>query len=169
MKHHFPSCFPLTVCILLLGAAVTGTVLAQSPQKQRNEILKELNSTTPGQGRVTVHEDESIKHVLGRPMSPARTVYTSADGTVQFHRLRGFKVRRSPGITSAPRKTRHTENKHRLTRHSLSTRRWFCSTPRFGACAWATLPPARRRRRPCRSSRSGSPLLVGRCISWWMR
>jgi hypothetical protein len=70
---------------------------AQSPQKQRNEILKELNGTSPGKGKVTVHEDEGIRHVLGRPVSPARTVYTSADGTVQFHRLRGFKVQAFSG------------------------------------------------------------------------
>ncbi len=97
MKHHFPSSFPLMAYFLLLGAALTSTMYAQSPQKQRNEILKELNGTTSGQGRVTVHEDESIRHVLGRPMSPARTVYTSADGTVQFHRLRGFKVQAFSG------------------------------------------------------------------------
>lgn len=30
-------------------------------------------------------------------MSPARTVYTSADGTIQFHRLRGFKVQAFSG------------------------------------------------------------------------
>lgn len=97
MKHYFPSCFPLMVSILLLGIALVTTMHAQSPQKQRNEILKELNATTSGQGRVAVHEDESIRHVLGRPMSPARTVYTSADGTVQFHRMRGFKVQAFSG------------------------------------------------------------------------
>lgn len=97
MKYHFPSCFPLMVSILLLGIALVTTMHAQSPQKQRNEILKELNATTSGQGRVAVHEDESIRHVLGRPMSPARTVYTSADGTVQFHRMRGFKVQAFSG------------------------------------------------------------------------
>lgn len=80
------------VCISLLGVAFVGTVHAQSPQKQRNEILRDLNSNTLGKGRVTVHEDENIRQVLGRPMLPARTVYTSADGTVQFHRMRGFKV-----------------------------------------------------------------------------
>ncbi|MDI9606444.1 MAG: SPOR domain-containing protein [Bacteroidota bacterium] len=97
MKHYFPSCFPLMVSILLLGIALVTTMHAQSPQKQRNEILKELNATTSGQGRVAVHEDESIRHVLGRPMSPTRTVYTSADGTVQFHRMRGFKVQAFSG------------------------------------------------------------------------
>lgn len=85
------------VSILLLGIALVTTMHAQSPQKQRNEILKELNATTSGQGRVAVHEDESIRHVLGRPMSPTRTVYTSADGTVQFHRMRGFKVQAFSG------------------------------------------------------------------------
>ena len=97
MKHHFPSCLPLMACILLLSALFVSTLHAQSSQKQRNEILKELNGTSHGKGRVTVHEDENIRHVLGRPMSPTRTVYTSADGTVQFHRLRGFKVQAFSG------------------------------------------------------------------------
>lgn len=72
----------------------TGAVFAQATQK--NEILKELNSTTSG-GNVAVYEDESIKHVLGRPMSPPRTVYTTADGTTQFYRMRGFKVQAFSG------------------------------------------------------------------------
>lgn len=81
--------------LILLGFLMsTGTVFAQATQK--NEILKELNSTTSG-GNVAVYEDESIKHVLGRPMSPPRTVYTTADGTTQFYRMRGFKVQAFSG------------------------------------------------------------------------
>lgn len=83
-----------TVLLLLLIVS-TGGGYGQSTQK--NEILKELNSTSPGKGKVTVYEDESIKHVVGRPMTPPRTVYTSADGSTQFHRMRGYKVQAFSG------------------------------------------------------------------------
>ena len=79
---------------LLFLIAATGSAFGQSTQ--HNEILKELNSTT-GRGRVTVYEDENIKQVLGRPMAPPRTVYTSSDGSTQFYRMRGFKVQAFSG------------------------------------------------------------------------
>lgn len=72
-----------------------GSSYAQAVQK--NEILKELNASTAGKGKVTVYEDESIKQVLGRPMAPSRAVYTSADGATQFYRMRGFKVQAFSG------------------------------------------------------------------------
>lgn len=80
--------------LLLLLLMPVGNALGQSAQK--NDILKELNATS-GRGSVRVYEDESIKHVLGRPMSPPRTVYTSADGATQFYRMRGFKVQAFSG------------------------------------------------------------------------
>ncbi len=83
--------------LLLLFFILPSTVIVYSQSSQKNDILKELNSTSSAKGKVTVHEDESIKHVLGRPVSPVRTVYTSADGTVQFHRMRGFKVQAFSG------------------------------------------------------------------------
>lgn len=84
-----------SITFLLFLIMVIGTAYAQSVQK--NGILKELNSTTAGRGKVTVYEDESIKHVLGRPMAPSRTVYASADGASHFYRLRGFKVQAFSG------------------------------------------------------------------------
>lgn len=86
------SYYPIVLLSLMLSI---GGVYAQSTQK--NEILKELNSTTSGGGRVAVYEDESIQHVLGRPMAPPRTVYTSADGATQFYRMRGYKVQAFSG------------------------------------------------------------------------
>lgn len=80
--------------LLLLLLMPVGNAFGQSAQK--NDILKELNATS-GRGSVRVYEDESIKHVLGRPMSPPRTVYTSADGATQFYRMRGFKVQAFSG------------------------------------------------------------------------
>ncbi len=65
-------------------------------QKQRKEILDELNTINPGQGRVTVFEDKAIQDVLGRSMAPPRTVYSTADG-VQFVKMRGYKIQAFSG------------------------------------------------------------------------
>ena len=66
-------------------------------QRQHKEIIDELNTVKPGQGRVMVFEDEAIKDVLGRPMAPPRTVYATADGSVQYVKLRGFKIQAFSG------------------------------------------------------------------------
>lgn len=66
-------------------------------QSQKKEILNELNSVSPGKGRVNVFEDESIKGVLGRSMAPPRTVYTTKDGMVQYVKMRGFKIQAFAG------------------------------------------------------------------------
>ena len=90
MKHllHFP--------ILLLLLLVSAGTCAQS-STQKKEILQELNAVVPGKGRVTVYEDESISHVLGRPMGAPRTVYTNADGTIRYHKMRGYKIQAFSG------------------------------------------------------------------------
>ncbi|MDR0421916.1 MAG: SPOR domain-containing protein [Proteiniphilum sp.] len=84
-----------TLLFLLLPVFAGAGAGAQSPQ--RKEILQELNSTVYGKGRVTVYEDESIGHILGRPMSPPRKVYTSADGATQYYRVRGYKIQAFSG------------------------------------------------------------------------
>lgn len=81
------------VLFLLMSS---GNLFAQS-SVQKKEILQELNSIEPGKGRVIVYEDESITHVLGRPMAPPRNVYTSTDGATQYYRVRGFKIQAFSG------------------------------------------------------------------------
>lgn len=83
------------ILALLLLVSVCGTYAQSSTQKK--EILQDLNSFKPGKGRVKVYEDESISHVLGRPMGPPRTVYSSTDGTTQFYRVRGYKIQAFSG------------------------------------------------------------------------
>ncbi len=96
-------------CILVasLVLVLTGPFAAISAQNaseassqassQKKEILQELNSAVPGKGRVAVYEDESISGVLGRPMTPHRTVYTNSDGSMQYHKMRGFKIQAFSG------------------------------------------------------------------------
>lgn len=83
----------ITVMLLSLVAATAQTQLSS----QKKEILTELNRSDPGKGRVTVYEDERIRNVLGRSMSPPRTVYTNAEGSVQYHKMRGYKIQAFSG------------------------------------------------------------------------
>lgn len=84
------------VIFLILFLSLTFWVDAQT-SRQKNEILKELNSNSPGKGNVTVYEDESIKQILGRPMGPPRTIYSDAEGSVQYYKMRGFKIQAFSG------------------------------------------------------------------------
>jgi hypothetical protein len=79
--------------IALLFASIVQNFGQQTGQ--RREILNELNSATGGSGRVTVYEDENIRHVLGRPMTPARSGALSTDG--MFYEMRGFKIQAFAG------------------------------------------------------------------------
>lgn len=71
-------------------------VNAQHQDSQKKAILDELNSVVVGKGKVTVYEDEAIVGVLGRSMAPARTVYSTSEGT-QYYRMRGFKIQAFSG------------------------------------------------------------------------
>lgn len=83
------------ILLLSVFSVFCFSAIAQT-QKQRKEIIDELNTAKPGQGRVMVFEDKAIEEVLGRSMAPPRTVYSTADG-VQFVRMRGFKIQAFSG------------------------------------------------------------------------
>ncbi|HBT85537.1 MAG TPA: hypothetical protein DEB12_06480 [Porphyromonadaceae bacterium] len=82
--------------ILFIILILSGGVNAQT-SLQKNEILKELNTDVQGKGDVTIYQDESITHILGRPMGPPRNVYTTADGSVQYYKMRGYKIQAFSG------------------------------------------------------------------------
>jgi hypothetical protein len=84
----------ILIITLLLFASIAQSGFGQQTG-QRREILNELNSTARGRGRVTVYEDENIKHVLGRPMV-SRPVTIGADGSA-FHEMRGFRIQAYAG------------------------------------------------------------------------
>lgn len=81
----------INVLLLTVFSGIFFSLNAQN-QKQRNEIIDELNAVKFGKGRITVFEDKAIKHILGQSMAPPRTVYTSDDGTRQYVKMRGFKI-----------------------------------------------------------------------------
>lgn len=82
--------------IVLLFLLISSGISAQS-SSQKKEILQDLNSVVPGKGRVMVYEDESISQVLGRPVALPRTVYTNAEGTIQYYKMRGYKIQAFSG------------------------------------------------------------------------
>ena len=86
---------PCLIALLLLSV-ISVTVFSQEAA-QRNEILNELTSVVPGKGRVAIYEDESIKNVLGRSMAPPRRIYSTTDGSVQYHKMRGYKIQAFSG------------------------------------------------------------------------
>lgn len=88
--------FSIIISVIVFFVLGTSIVSAQVTA-QKKEILEELNSAVPGKGKVTVYEDESISHVLGRSMAPPRTVYSSGEGGAQYVKMRGFKIQAFTG------------------------------------------------------------------------
>lgn len=87
----------LSILLITLSLFFFSTTMYGQKASQKNRILEELNTDVPGKGRVKVFEDERIKEVVGRSMAPPRQVYTSSDGTVKYHRMRGFKIQAFSG------------------------------------------------------------------------
>lgn len=66
---------------------------AQSnPTQNSGSIIEELNSTRSGQGNVTVYQDEAIKDILAKPTPAPLPVFSSGDGSVQYVKMRGYKI-----------------------------------------------------------------------------
>jgi len=72
------------------------TVLVSAQTANSKNIIDELNTIDPGQGRVTVYQDEAIKGIVGRSIAPPRPVYMSSDGSA-FVKMRGFKIQAFSG------------------------------------------------------------------------
>lgn len=83
-----------TYKILFIALLVISSAIANA--QQRKDIIDDLQSVKNGQGRVMVFEDNAIKDVLGRSMSPNRTVYSGNDGG-QYVKMRGFKIQAFSG------------------------------------------------------------------------
>lgn len=74
---------------------VKNQVFAQSnetAQQTNSSIIEELNSSQPNQGNVTVYQDEAIKGILAKSASTNLPVYSSGDGSVQYIKMRGYKI-----------------------------------------------------------------------------
>ena len=73
---------------------VSAQTTTQSSGRNNNNstIIDELNADRPGQGNVTVYQDEAIKGILSKPAPVNLPVFSSADGSVQYVKLRGYKI-----------------------------------------------------------------------------
>jgi hypothetical protein len=79
--------------IMFLCACSSGVVAQQSVKN----IIDELNTDYPGQGHVTIFEDEAIKGIVGKSMTPSRPVYVSNDGSTAYVKMRGYKIQAFAG------------------------------------------------------------------------
>ena len=61
-------------------------------QNSSVSIIEELNSSQPNQGNVTIYQDEAIKGILAKPAPINLPVYSTGDGSVQYVKLRGYKI-----------------------------------------------------------------------------
>lgn len=67
-------------------------VKAQEPVQSSSTIIEELNSNKLNQGNVTIYQDEAIKGILAKSAPVNQPVYSSGDGTVQYVKMRGYKI-----------------------------------------------------------------------------
>lgn len=65
---------------------------AQGSVQSEMTIIEDLNSNKSNQGNVTVYQDEAIKGILAKPAPVDLPVYSSGDGSVQYVKLRGYKI-----------------------------------------------------------------------------
>lgn len=77
----------------LLVTAQTPTQSTSTGQSSNStSIIDDLNSDRPGQGKVTVYQDEAIKDILAKSASVNLPVFSSGDGSIQYVKLRGYKI-----------------------------------------------------------------------------
>ncbi|MDD2476112.1 MAG: SPOR domain-containing protein [Dysgonamonadaceae bacterium] len=61
-------------------------------EKKSTAIIEELNARTPGQGNITVYQDEAIKGILAKSAPVNLPVFSSGDGSIQYVKLRGYRI-----------------------------------------------------------------------------
>lgn len=64
--------------------------------QETKSIIEELNTDYPGKGHVVIYEDEAIKGLVGRAITPQLPVYTEPGGT-SYIKMRGFKIQAFAG------------------------------------------------------------------------
>lgn len=77
---------------VLLVNAQDPIVSNATTNNSSTSIIDELNSNQPNQGNVIVYQDEAIKGILAKPTPSNLPVYSSGDGSVQYVKMRGYKI-----------------------------------------------------------------------------
>lgn len=92
---NLKSLFRLSLLLFIFQTLMVSTqTIAQSTTRSSSNstIIDDLNADRPGQGKVTVYQDESIKGILAKPAPANLPVFSSADGSVQYVKVRGYKI-----------------------------------------------------------------------------
>lgn len=84
--------FLISFLFQALFAAAQQPVQSNAGKQNDHSIIEELNSKKATQGNVMVYQDEAIKGILANPTPVERPVFSSADGTTQYVKMRGYKI-----------------------------------------------------------------------------
>ena len=85
--------FLITFFFQAFFASAQEPVQSNVSKQNSSTIIEELNTNRPAQGNVMVYQDEAIKDILAKPAPAANLpVFSSADGTSQYVKMRGYKV-----------------------------------------------------------------------------
>lgn len=82
----------LVVFFLQTLMVTAQTSVQPTPISRSSTIIDDLNADRPGQGNVTVYQDEAIKEILAKPAPVNQPVFSSGDGSIQYVKLRGYKI-----------------------------------------------------------------------------
>ena len=91
---NIKSVFRLSLVVFFLQAMLlTAQTSTQSTSRRSSSsIIDDLNAEVPGQGKVTIYQDEAIKDILAKPAPVNLPVFSSGDGSVQYVKMRGYKI-----------------------------------------------------------------------------
>ena len=91
---NIKSVFRLSLVVFFLQAMLlTAQTSTQSTSRSSSSsIIDDLNAELPGQGKVTIYQDEAIKDILAKPAPVNLPVFSSGDGSVQYVKMRGYKI-----------------------------------------------------------------------------
>ena len=81
------------IFLFLQAVLVSAQQPVQSNPTQNNgSIIEELNTARSGQGNVTIYQDEALKDILAKPAPANLPVFSTGDGSVQYVKMRGYKI-----------------------------------------------------------------------------
>ena len=81
------------IFLFLQAVLVSAQQPVQSNPTQNNgSIIEELNTARSGQGNVTIYQDEALKDILAKPTPANLPVFSTGDGSVQYVKMRGYKI-----------------------------------------------------------------------------
>ncbi len=84
--------FLISLLFQTLFAFAQQPAQSNAGKQNSNTIIEELNSNRAAQGNVMVYQDEAIQGILAKSTTTNLPVFSSADGTSQYIKVRGYKI-----------------------------------------------------------------------------